>query len=271
MDSVEGDVLVILDCCYASDIQRSLTHGNKSYELLAASCRNNTTPRPGPNSFTRGLMRSLRELLEDFSGNYFTTYDLLNKISLKRPKGLEPALHNRRFRIDTAFPSRHIRLAPHKAQDEGHAGVFPPHSANIANLTLAFELNQRSLDKDEIERLAKVLPAVFKKAKIPLRRVRFRGIEPRIESRISLLRHRVQVIANLQRSLNRAKKRSNQLAAVVAPVDTNNTLGIEVEAKEALGDEDFKEAFAESPCPAQAAPASVTRHSQRLLDKKCSV
>lgn len=273
MDTVEGDVLVILDCCYASDIQRNLTHGNKTYELLAASSRNNTTPRPGPKSFTRALMRSLRELLEDFSGNHFTTYDLLNKISLKRPIGLEPALHNRRFRIDTALPSRHIRLAPHKAQNEGRTGGFPPHNADMAKLTLAFELDQRSLDKDKIEHLAKRLPAVFKKAKIPLRRVHFRGIEPRSP----LFRHKAQVIAGLQGSLHRArKKRSNRLgaitvAATIPPVDTNHTLEIEIEDKEALGDEDSKVAFAESPCPTQAAPASVIRQSQRLLDKKCSM
>lgn len=273
MYTVEGDVLVILDCCYASDIQRNLTHGHKTYELLAASSRNNTTPRPGPKSFTSDLIKSLRELLKDFSGNHFTTYDLLTKISPKRPIGLEPVLHNRRFRIDTALPSRHIRLAPHKPQDEKCTEGFPPHHTDVANLTLAFELDQRLLDRDEIVRLAKGLPAVFKKAKIPLRRVRFRGIEPRA----SPLRHKLQVVASLQASLYRVrKKRSNQLGAVnvaatVAPVNTHDALEDETEDKEVIGDEDSKVAFAESPCPHQAAATSVPRHSQRLLEKKRSI
>ena len=268
MDNVEGDVLVILDCCYASDIQRNLTHGNKSYEMLAASNRNNTTPKPGPKSFTSDLMISLRELLRDRGGNPFTTYDLLTKISPKRPIGQEPALHNRRFRIDTGTRSRHILLAPHKAQDEARTEGFPPHHSDVSDLTLAFELDKRSLDRDEIERLTSRLPRVFKQAKIPLRRFHFRGLEARIS-----VRNHVHAITNMQRHLYRVRQKQRRALEAVAmanTVDTVHILKAQIDEEAAISVKDSKLAFIECPCPNQVATA-LPRHSQRLLDKKRSV
>lgn len=208
MDDVQGDVLAIFDCCYASDLQRSLGFGNKAFEMLAASNRNTTTPGPGPLSFTRSLTESLRELLSERKGNPFTTYDLLTKIAPKRPVGLEPALHNRRFSIDVAHESRHISIAPLKSQVTTQPKDFFRHYPNASNLTLTFELGHRSLEDKQLERLGSNLPSVFKTAKIPLRRVHWRGIEARNSLRNTAVA--MAGISTMRRTLDRVRKRRNK-------------------------------------------------------------
>lgn len=204
MDDAHGDVLVIFDCCYASDIQRSLGFGNKAFEMLAASNRNTTTPGPGPISFTGDLIKSLKELLEEREGNPFTTHDLLTKITPKRPIGLEPALHNRRFNIDVALQGRHILIAPHKTQLQTRPEDFLSYYPEASNLTLTFELGHRSLDGKQLERLAKNLPGVFKQAQIPLRRVHWRGIEARNSLRSTVVA--IAGISTMRRHLDRVRK-----------------------------------------------------------------
>ena len=209
MDNVQGDVLVIFDCCYASDLQRSLRFGNKAFEMLAASNRNKTTPGPGPQSFTSSLTESLRELLKERKGNHFTTYDLLSKISPKRPVGLEPALHNRRFHIDGALESRHISFAPLKSQVKTQPKDFFRRYPNASNLTLTFELGHRLLEDKQLERLGRNLPGVFKEAKIPLRRVHWRGIEARNSLHNTAVT--VAAITNMcRRTLDRVRKKRNK-------------------------------------------------------------
>ena len=259
MDDVLGDVLVIFDCCYASDIQRNLTHGNKSYEMLAASNRNTTTPPPGPRSFTSDLMKSLKELLQERDRNPFTTYDLLTKITSKRPIGLEPALHNRRFRVDAGLRSRHILIAPHKPQDEARPDDSLSPTSDASNLTLTFELGQRSLDREDLDRLTERLPKIFKQARIPLRRVHWRGLEARTS-----LRHKVLAIAGMRRHLNRVRKRRSMLE-VAAPL---YTLGVNIGRKGGTSDEDSK--LSVENCPNSTAATLVPRQSQRLRNRKRS-
>lgn len=204
MDDVHGDVLVIFDCCYASDLQRSLGFGNKAYELLAASNRNTTTPGPGPISFTRDLIRSLKELIQERKGNPFTTFDLLNKITPKRPIGLEPALHNRRLSIDVTLQSRHIQIAPYKAQVPTRPQDFFNHYPEASNLTMTFELGHRLLKDAQLERLAQSLPGVFKQANIPLRRVHWRGIEARSSLRSTAVA--LSAVTTMRRHLDKVRK-----------------------------------------------------------------
>lgn len=203
MDGVQGDVFGIFDCCYAGDMQRSLRFGNSAYEVLAASRRNNTTPAPGPLSFTGDLIKSLKELLEERKGNPFATYDLLNKITDKRPDGLEPTLLDRRFGID-GLPIRHILIAPHKPEQRTRPEDFVKHYPNTANLTLTFELGYPLLEEKQLECLAKNLPSVFKQAKIPLRRVHWRAIEARSSFRRAAIA--IGGISTWRRRLNRIRR-----------------------------------------------------------------
>lgn len=57
-----SDVLLIIDCCYASKAFLSERHGRRKFELLASSM--SLSPSPGkPGSFTAALIRVLKSLL----------------------------------------------------------------------------------------------------------------------------------------------------------------------------------------------------------------
>lgn len=59
--SAVGDVLLILDCCHASLITGGSKDGDGRFELIAASAKGAKTPVPGRRSFTRALIRLLKE------------------------------------------------------------------------------------------------------------------------------------------------------------------------------------------------------------------
>ncbi|RSL47625.1 hypothetical protein CEP54_013315 [Fusarium duplospermum] len=59
--SAPGDVLLILDCCFASLITPGLKNHGTRFELIAASARSARTPMPGPRSMTRVLTKLLKE------------------------------------------------------------------------------------------------------------------------------------------------------------------------------------------------------------------
>lgn len=57
-----SDVLLIIDCCYASKAFLSERHGRQKFELLASSM--SLSPSPGkPGSFTAALIKVLKQLL----------------------------------------------------------------------------------------------------------------------------------------------------------------------------------------------------------------
>jgi hypothetical protein len=73
------DVLVILDCCEAGSLGGYPGRGpNRSFELLAACGKGETTEEPGKGSFTSALIFALQRLKED--KHTFTSQDLLDEI-----------------------------------------------------------------------------------------------------------------------------------------------------------------------------------------------
>src|SRR5436190_24149719 len=84
IDDADGDVLTILDCCFASNIQKDFEEDVRIYELLTASGPDKPTSAPGPKSFTRALIDSLQELLDEYSGRSFSTYSLNDRIISQR-------------------------------------------------------------------------------------------------------------------------------------------------------------------------------------------
>jgi pentatricopeptide repeat protein len=59
-----SDVLLIIDCCYASKAFLSERHGRRKFELLASSM--SLSPSPGkPGSFTAALIKVLKDLLKE--------------------------------------------------------------------------------------------------------------------------------------------------------------------------------------------------------------
>lgn len=63
--AAEGDVLLILDCCHASLITKGRKDEGGRFELIAASAIGRLTPVPGPSSFTKALIRLLKNHVED--------------------------------------------------------------------------------------------------------------------------------------------------------------------------------------------------------------
>ena len=61
--AAEGDVLLILDCCYAAQAARG--RENRTIELLAASGVKQRTPPPGNYSFTAVFLRVMERMLQD--------------------------------------------------------------------------------------------------------------------------------------------------------------------------------------------------------------
>ena len=61
--AAEGDVLLVLDCCYAAQAARG--RESRTIELLAAAGVKQRTPQPGGYSFTVVLMRVMKRMLQE--------------------------------------------------------------------------------------------------------------------------------------------------------------------------------------------------------------
>ncbi|KAK0268713.1 hypothetical protein LTR35_015285 [Friedmanniomyces endolithicus] len=107
LNSASADTLVILDCCYASNVMngRLPSTGARSYELMAATGKNMLAIQPGPRSYTHALINSLRALLQ--SGCEFSTADLAQGICELHDYEVKSRLYNR-----LGGTARHIQLAP---------------------------------------------------------------------------------------------------------------------------------------------------------------
>lgn len=77
IEATRADVLVIFDCCYSGSLQTIRAPRNRRFETLGASGYNETTPGPGPRSFTSALIWALGQL-KDTDG--FDTKELKDKI-----------------------------------------------------------------------------------------------------------------------------------------------------------------------------------------------
>lgn len=76
-----ADIFLILDCCHAGRLIRtrqSSSWSNRIFEFLGAAGPDQTTPLPGPDSFTSALIFALNKFAED--GESFTSSELLDKI-----------------------------------------------------------------------------------------------------------------------------------------------------------------------------------------------
>jgi hypothetical protein len=173
MDSAEADVLAIFDCCYASNAMKGYAEDHRVYELIAASPKNHPTPAPGENSFTRRLIDSLRELLEEHKGGCFPTNKLVARISKKyemssRGPKVPAELHDRLER----YSGRHIELARvDNKTTERKQEMLDRQPVEMAHLDLRFSLQKPLLKQEQIESLAPKLRAAFENANIQLCRI----------------------------------------------------------------------------------------------------
>lgn len=159
-----------MDCCYASNLNRSVLELSRTYEMLAASHIGELTPQPGKHSFTHRLIKHLKELVVENSPSYFTTRHILERMQRERISGVAkpPALWSH------SSSSRHIRLSKLKPVSERLRRVQSI-SSHARFLHLGFALEQESFNETHIERLAKSLPKLLKDAGAPVVDIKWLG------------------------------------------------------------------------------------------------
>lgn len=174
-EEVEGDVLTILDTCYASNlVKKSGKQETKKFELVAASAMNQTTASPGINSFTRALIDSLKELLDE-KRVPISTFRLVQSINLNTHRSDEQA----HVWARNQHTDQHIFLAPLKQVKPEIKQLSTFRSAPGSYLTLRFGLRDAALNKEQIEFMTKTLSnALFNKALVGLRKVEWLEMKP---------------------------------------------------------------------------------------------
>jgi hypothetical protein len=170
-DDVEGDILNIMDCCYASNIVKSGTLSSRKFELLSACGINQTTCSPGPRSFTRVLIDKLTELADEYTDKPFATH-ILNDRIIRDERRIDTPSHLW-FRLPN---KHHIFLGPltkdAKASQQQLSDIRVPRGF----LSLRFAISRESLDREQIERLTKSLSTAFEDNKrLGLRKIEWLG------------------------------------------------------------------------------------------------
>jgi hypothetical protein len=159
-----------MDCCYASDINRNIVELSRTYEMLAASHIGEVTPQPGEHSFTRRLIKHLKELVVDSAPGYFTTRSIQERMQREYVNGMSipPALWSH------GSTSRHIRLSklrPLHERPRRNQAI----SSHARFLHLGFALEHEAFSEAHIERLAKSLPGLMKDAGAPVVDIKWLG------------------------------------------------------------------------------------------------
>jgi hypothetical protein len=169
-EAVDADVFGIMDCCYASNLNRNVIELSRTYEMLAASGIDDLTPQPGRNSFTHRLIKHLKELVVDNSPGYFTTRHIEDRMKKDRIGGKVKPLALWCY----SSSSRHIRLSKLKPVEERlkRNRTMPSHSRF---LHLGFALEREDFDEQNIERLTKALPGILKDAGAPVVDIKWLG------------------------------------------------------------------------------------------------
>ena len=176
LGTAEADVLEILDCCFASNIMKSLIENTRTYEVLAATGKDKLTPKPGPRSYTRALIDSLKDELRENEGRPFSTFDLNQKIHHK--KNWEAAPHL--YKIVGNAMTRHICLAP-MDRPRALSIKLPVRNAGWLHLRVAFA-EKSGLDENQVEKLARNLSGAAKKSKLGINAIDWMMFEPFKES-----------------------------------------------------------------------------------------
>ncbi|KAF2847098.1 hypothetical protein T440DRAFT_557795 [Plenodomus tracheiphilus IPT5] len=159
--SMEADVFVILDCCYASAaVHKGLSKGRKTYELLAACSADKSTPEPGPKSFTRAFIRTMNKLLGPECQESFPATKILDDMRNRRP---QPAIWDRLHKEVEA----HVNLArldrSRARQKQNESQKRPP---VLACFTLKFSFTEPDLSPEQVEKLGSTMTKAVEAANV---------------------------------------------------------------------------------------------------------
>ncbi|KAI8938545.1 hypothetical protein NX059_004431 [Plenodomus lindquistii] len=162
--STEADVLVILDCCFASAaLHKGTNNERRAYDLLAACKAHRTTPRPGEKSFTNAFIKAVYALLGADKSGSFLVKELAEHMD---NRDCQPAIHNRLNNEQTG----QIILAPlDKFRAQEKEVQFQNRLPERAWIKLHFSLVEPTLSREQLKQLGEKLPDVFEDCHIPLR------------------------------------------------------------------------------------------------------
>lgn len=208
-----------MDCCYASDLLRNVPEHGRTFEMIAASDIGAPTPEPGENSFTRCLIRHLKVLAVESSGDYgsyFDTHELVERMAKERFDS-PPRLWRR-----IPGSSRHIELRKLKPKNE-RPTQKPSISSHARFLHLGFALKHETIDESQIRYLTKELPALFSSKGLPLVNIKWLGCRKEGKPTLKDIAHFVS-------------KNRRELSAVTPPPSGRKRSADEADLDESMSD-----------------------------------
>jgi hypothetical protein len=171
----ECDILAILDCCFASNLQKNSQETYpRAYELLTASGYNRVTAGPGKHSFTTALISSLKDLLKENGERRFNIWQVCEKINLYPAKRHNPSHVWSRLKTY----DRHITLAPLNSSTAAVMEDFNPNKTRaFLTLRLPLTVEPENLTEKEIGKIAEAFSKAVKDIKAPIKRIDWWGLQ----------------------------------------------------------------------------------------------
>lgn len=199
LEDAEGDVLTMLDSCFASNIQKG------------------STEQTGKNSFTSILTEELQELLKKHRGRKFATVELVQRINLRRRK--RPSmLWDRLNRHD-----HHICLAPLNTKDLEERQISFQNMRENASLTLRIALKEERLTSVQIEGLAQRLPKAFRKSQVEPLQIHWMGLCRHPQRSVSM-KGVASIAKAAYRFMSMSNKRDKNSIEEVSPTSTTPSI-----------------------------------------------
>lgn len=171
----ECDILAILDCCFASNLQKNSqeTHP-RAYELLTASGYNRVTAGPGKHSFTTALISSLKDLLKEDGERRFNIRQVCEKVNLHPERRHNPSHVWSRLKTH----GRPITLAPLNSSTAAVMEDFNPNKPRaFLTLRLPLTVEPENLTEKEIGKIAEAFSKAVKDIKAPIKRIDWWGLQ----------------------------------------------------------------------------------------------
>jgi hypothetical protein len=236
IEDAEGDVLTILDSCYASNIQKSSADRLRTYELLTAAGMDQPTNGPGKNSFTSVLTDELQDLLNKYRGRKFATAELVQRINVNpRRRNCPSMLWDRLSRHD-----HHICLAPLDMLDTWGLEQRQLSFKNMqvkASLTLRIALEEERMTRTQTEKLAQWLLKAFRESQIQTQKIDWVEFR-RCPQRSASLKKAITIAQAVSRFMLMGSKRnktSTELSPTQSPTLKRSHTQISVDPSESPG------------------------------------
>ena len=218
-----ADIFLILDCCHAGKLlstRQKSPWSDRIFEFLGASGPDQTTPLPGPDSFTSALTWAMKELAQD---GCFMSSELLEKIlSAERfPRGGQlPCLSERGL-----HSVRRLILEP---LPEPAKGTGSPQQRNREETTDSFEysLNLQFLlpkipSDDEITKMCDGLKELINSHHFIAKQILWKGLSSKEHSRPEVQRVVREWLLRLQNQTLRKRIRTISNGNMLSPVSVS--------------------------------------------------